>query len=96
MIAELPKLFMGLVMLPPANLCRNYLRVMIRHKFKFAQYRTITTGAGDQGDWDVSAGTLGYHNEYTGNVEPGTKIINASEDPVLDREEIEGDDIDGN
>lgn len=95
MIAELPKLFMGMVMLPGANLVRQYLRVMIRHKFKFAQYRTITTGAGDQGDWDVASGTLGYHNNYTGNV-PTSKIIDAVEDPALDREELEGDDLDGN
>lgn len=88
MIAELPKLFMGIVLLPPANLCRQYLRVIIKHKFKFAQYRTITTGGADEQDWNVNTETFGYANLYTGNVDPGTKY----EDP--EKEAVESDDID--
>lgn len=86
-VAQLSKLFMGILMLPPANLCRQYLRVIIRHKFKFAQYRTITTGAIDNGEWDPSNDTIGYANLYTGNVpDPGTK--------QLDAEPVESDEID--
>lgn len=48
-ITLLPKIFMGVLMLPKANLVRNYLRVIITHKFKFAGYRTITTGGGYPG-----------------------------------------------
>ena len=87
MIAELPKLFMGICLLPPANLCRQYLRVIIRHKFKFAQYRSITTGGSDEQDWDVNTQVFGYANLYTGNVDPGTKT-----DP--ENEPMESDDID--
>lgn len=86
-IAQLPKVFMGLLMLPPSYLCRQYLRVIIRHKFKFAQYRTITTGAIDNGEWDPANQTIGYANLYTGNVpDPGTKM--------LDAEPVESDEVD--
>lgn len=92
MIAQLPKIFMALVMLPPANLVRQYLRVLVRHKFKFAQYRTITTGAGDAYDWNVNDGTLGYHYHFTGNV-PNSKEADLKEEAVLDDELLEGDDM---
>lgn len=87
-IAELPKLFMGLLMLPPANLCRQYLRVIIRHRIKFAAFRTITTGAIDPGEWNPENTTYGYYNDMTGNVPSGSK------DEDLDREKVEGDEID--
>lgn len=95
-IALLPKIFMGLLMLPPANLCRQYLRVIIRHKFKFAQFRTITTGG-------VSVGTApltyayGYHNNMTGNVPDGTSKEFAKavlEEMALDRESVEEENVD--
>lgn len=92
MIAELPKIFMALVMLPPAVLVRQYLRVLVRHKFKFAQYRTITTGAGDAYDWDVDSGTMGYHYHFTGNV-PDPDSKDAAAEKELDDELIEGDDL---
>lgn len=86
-VAQLSKLFMGILMLPPANLCRQYLRVIIKHKFKFAQYRTITTGAIDNGEWDPANQTIGYANLYTGNIpDPETKR--------LDEEPLESDDDD--
>lgn len=89
MVAQLPKLFMGICLLPPANLCRQYLRVIIRHKFKFAQYRSITTGGADEQDWDVNTTTYGYANLYTGNTPDGdSKRV----DP--DVEPLESDDID--
>lgn len=94
-IALLPKLFMGLLMLPPANLCRQYLRVIIRHRFKFARFRTITTGG-------VSVGTApltfayGYHNDMTGNI-PSSKEADPIESRALDDEpvDMEDDPIDG-
>lgn len=98
MIAQLPKLFMGICLLPPANLCRQYLRVIIRHKFKFAQFRSITTGAIDEQDWIHSA-TYGYANLYTGNE---TKYLpdQMSDPPMsptpeeLDCEPMEDDQVD--
>lgn len=93
-IALLPKLFMGLLMLPPANLCRQYLRVIIRHKFKFAAFRTITTG-GVTADAINLNFAFGYHNDMTGNVPGGSKevtdpraIRELDEEPV-DKEEEE-------
>lgn len=90
-IALLPKIFMGLLMLPPANLCRQYLRVIIRHKFKFAQFRTITTGGVSVGTAPLSF-AYGYHNDMTGNV-PGAaaKIV---EDLDLDREPVDKEEVD--
>lgn len=95
-IAMLPKCFMGLLMLPPANLCRQYLRVIIRHKFKFARYRTITTGAPADG-FNAASDSWGYYNHITGNVPDagGAKEARsdplgvASEDAALDMEEVE-------
>lgn len=68
-ICELPKLFMGILMLPPAYLCRQYLRVIITHRFAFKGIRTVTTG-GNTIDFATSQ-KLGYAYEVTGNV-PGT------------------------
>lgn len=93
-IALLPKLFMGLLMLPPANLCRQYLRVIIRHKFKFAAFRTITTG-GVTADAINLNFAFGYHNDMTGNVPGGSKevtdprAIRELEDEPVDKEEEE-------
>lgn len=67
-VAELPKQFMGLLMLPPAYLCRQYLRIIIRHKFSFKQYRSITTAGINEDEWNPANFTLGYANEITGNV----------------------------
>lgn len=92
MVAQLPKLFMGMCLLPPANLCRQYLRVIIRHKFKFAQYRSITTGGIDGEDWEPHNETFGYANLYTGNVDPSSK----SEfiEVELEKEPVEDDNLD--
>lgn len=68
-ITELPKLFMGVLMLPPAYLTRQYLRVIITHRFAFKGIRTVTTG-GNSIDFATSQ-KLGYAYEITGNV-PGT------------------------
>lgn len=73
-ISLLPKLFMGLLMLPPAYLTRNYLRIIIQHKFAFSGYRTITTGGSFPG-FDPNADHYGYANKITGNV-PGTEGSN--------------------
>lgn len=90
-IALLPKVFMGLLMLPPSYLCRQYLRVIIRHKFKFAGYRTITSG----GALDVQLGNQGNYGDWnTGNIpDPGTKedLDRELSDQELDEEPIEGD-----
>lgn len=98
-IAMLPKCFMGLLMLPPANLCRQYLRVIIRHRFKFARYRTITTGAPADG-FNAASDSWGYYNHITGNIPDagGAKearsdpLGGASEDAALDMEVVENED----
>lgn len=89
-IAQLPKCFMGLLMLPPSYLCRQYLRVIIRHKFKFAGYRTITTGGAIVGNPETNLGNYGYW--YTGNLAGSSKVEDARELPEYDREEMESDD----
>lgn len=68
-ITELPKLFMGILMLPPAYLTRQYLRVIITHRFAFKGIRTVTTG-GNTIDFATSQ-KLGYAYEITGNVPSG-------------------------
>lgn len=70
-ITELPKLFMGILMLPPAYLTRQYLRVIISHKFAFKNIRTVTTG-GNALDFATSQ-KLGYAYEITGNVPGNSK-----------------------
>lgn len=69
-VTELPKLFMGVLMLPPAYLTRQYLRVIITHRFAFKGIRTVTTG-GNAINFQTSQ-KLGYAYEITGNV-PGSK-----------------------
>lgn len=82
-IALLPKVFMGVLMLPPANLVRQYLRVIIRHKFKFAGYRSITEGSSQT--WNYTDTRLGYYEHYTGNVETNSKELT---DADLDAEMV--------
>lgn len=73
-ITELPKLFMGILMLPPAYLTRQYLRVIITHRFAFKGIRTVTTG-GNTIDFATSQ-KLGYAYEITGNVPSGNVADN--------------------
>lgn len=63
-IAMLPKLFMGILMLPAAERAYNFLRISIRHKFAFKGIRGISAGAGDPVFNPVSD-SWGYRNEYT-------------------------------
>lgn len=78
---ELPKLFMGILMLPPAYLTRQYLRVIITHKYKFSGYRTITTGANLYND--LTAEKVGYNQDYTGNIpEGGSKVSDIADGPL--------------
>lgn len=77
-IALLPKLFMGILVLPKANLVRNYLRVVITHKFKFAGYRTITTG-GAFPEFDPNSHHYGYANHITGEVPASSKLVAMNE-----------------
>lgn len=73
-ITELPKLFMGILMLPPAYLTRQYLRVIITHRFAFKGIRTVTTG-GNTVDFATSQ-KLGYAYEITGNIPSGNVANN--------------------
>lgn len=80
-IAQLPKLFMGMLMLPPAHLCRQYLRVIIRHKFRFSQYRSITEGSSSSWTGNI----IGYGDWLSGNsskdvVDPDDRCIEDAED----------------
>lgn len=91
-IAMLPKVMMGILMLPPAYLCRQYLRVIIRHKIKFAGYRGVTFGGALTGSETVNLGNYGYW--YTGNQGNGeSKVgdVGKSEDWVWDDEPLESD-----
>lgn len=91
-IAMLPKIFMGLLMLPPANLCRQYIRVMVRHKFKFAGFRTITTG-GVTADANNLTYAFGYHNDMTGNIPATTSSKRDEVIPELDQEEVDDEEV---
>lgn len=83
-ITELPKLFMGILMLPPAYLTRQYLRVIITHRFAFKGIRTVTTG-GNTIDFATSQ-KLGYAYEITGNVPSGdSKDGSALDGSAVDR-----------
>lgn len=77
-IALLPKLFMGLLMLPPAYLQRQYLRIVITHKFRFSQYRTVTTGGNIMTNLNVNS-PIGYGNFMTGNVPNAQASVVGSE-----------------
>ena len=76
-IALLPKIMMGVLLLPPANKCYTYLRVIIRHKFAFREYRTVTTGAADP-TYDYESDSIGYYDAYTGGVSTDTSATTAS------------------
>lgn len=84
-VTQLPKIFMGILMLPPAYLTRQYLRIIITHKFKFSGYRTITTG-GAYPDWNAYV-SHGYANRITGNV-PSEGDGSKSADGVLGAEPL--------
>lgn len=90
-IALLPKLFMGLLILPPAYLTRNYLRIIITHKFKFAGYRTITTG-GAFPEFDPNSTHFGYINAMTGNTTGTESSKTLSRVENLDPEIVEEED----
>lgn len=57
----LPKVFMGLIMLPPAYKTEMYFRMVITHYFEFKQFNTSLSQAGavDYVDWNepLSVGT---------------------------------------
>lgn len=98
-VVQLPKIFMGVLMLPAAHLTRQYLRVIITHKFKFSGYRTITTGATPS--WlDLRTDNVGYNEDYTGNIpdDGETKLppapTGASVADATDYDQIEEDDED--
>lgn len=59
--ACLPKIFMGMLMLPPAYKTEMYFRMVITHYFEFKQFNTSLTNAGavDYVDWneDLSVGS---------------------------------------
>nr|WCR62277.1 MAG: capsid protein [ssDNA virus sp.] len=60
-ITTLPKIFMGLIMLPPAYKTEMYFRMVITHFFEFKQFNTSLSNAGavDYVDWnaDLSVGS---------------------------------------
>lgn len=88
-IALLPKVQMGILMLPPSYLCRQYLRVIIRHKIKFAGFRTITTGGSYDG-FNSEQYQSNYGYWYTGNT-AGKDAAAELREVDLDNEPIEGD-----
>lgn len=107
-IAMLPKVMMGILMLPPAYLCRQYLRVIIRHKIKFAGYRGVTFGGALTGTETSNLGNYGYW--YTGNEANGNSKeksdplpnyqfseeaeVTTCQPPEWESEPMEDDDID--
>ncbi len=91
-IALLPKLFMGLLILPKANLVRNYLRVVITHKFKFAGYRSITTG-GAFPDFDPNSNHYGYANHITGEVPSASSKLAEMNETLEPMEEDTDDEV---
>lgn len=77
----LPKVMMGILMLPPARRAYNFLRVIIRHKFKFASYRTVTTGTIDN---ITQTAAIAYNNQYTGNTPASSKMEKWLDDEPAD------------
>lgn len=98
MVAQLPKIPMAIILFPMAYLCRQYLRVLVRHKFKFAGYRSITTGGADESDWNPESEQFGYAERYTGNIPSGDSKVNCGgateSDWVYDHEEVDTDESD--
>lgn len=67
-VNKLPKIFMGILMLPPAMRSYQMLRINVRHKFAFRDYRGITEGACSPDSFPVGADVddaPGYENAYT-------------------------------
>lgn len=52
--SNLPKIFMGMIMLPPAYKTEMYFRMVITHYFEFKQFNTSLSNAGavDYVDWN--------------------------------------------
>lgn len=70
-IQMLPKIFMGIMMLPAQERAYNFLRISIRHKFAFKNVRGISAGAGDP-VFDPVATTWGYYEDIS-SVVPDSK-----------------------
>lgn len=67
-VNRLPKIFMGMLMLPPAMRSYQMLRISVRHKFAFKDFRGITEGACDPTSnpvFDNVDEGVGYQNNYT-------------------------------
>lgn len=67
-VNRLPKIYMGILMLPPAMRSYQMLRINVRHKFAFKDYRGITEGACSPDSFPVGANVddaPGYENAYT-------------------------------
>lgn len=79
-IALLPKVFMGVLMLPPALRAYNFLRISIRHKFAFRGIRGISAGAGDP-VFTPTGTNWAYYNQFDAGSVPDS--ANKKVQPVL-------------
>lgn len=71
-IAQLPKIYMGVLMMPPAHKSFNYFRMIVTHTFAFSGLRTFSEGmvnnfSGNQVFGDIANAESGnfpaYYNE---------------------------------
>lgn len=67
---QLPLLYMGLIMLPPAYKANQYMRLILNHSFSFKGFRGISTNNDPKYEADL-AGGLNYMGSYRSFI-PGT------------------------
>lgn len=80
-VSILPKLFMGVLVLPPAYNVEQFFRLSIRHVFEFADFTTNLKQLEFTTAWpNVGIGPVGYYNwiDYT-DPEGGSKTVAVSD-----------------
>lgn len=69
---QLPLLYMGLIMLPPAYKANQYMRLILNHSFSFKGFRGISTSNDPKYEAGL-AGNLNYGGAYKSFIPEGSK-----------------------
>lgn len=83
--ALVPKIFMGMIMLPPAYKTEQYFRLIITHSFSFARFRGASMNQVNTGEWQKA------YNVYDFNDTDSVLNVRREQNLDLDKEEVDDD-----
>lgn len=81
--ALVPKIFMGMIMLPPAYKTEQYYRLIVTHSFSFAKFRGASMNQVNTGEWQKAYNVYDF-NDTDGNVKLHRTQISDLEKKVVD------------